>query len=186
MLNSPTEIDSRGRIAGSSTDADRRSKAYVWSRERGLVDIHPDGAVESIVEGMTSNGVIGGWLAMTKVGQSDGIFLYTRGQGTRIVAGTAKLSRFASKSGLNGFRSVGVRTVNRRLEFVGGVVGAGGGRRFFLLDGNGKFHDLQDLVDDAGAQFTVRDVLDLNDQGRILVEGVASGRSTAAVLTPVG
>ena len=57
-------------------------------------------------------------------------------------------------------------------------------RAFVWTESEGML-DLNDLLDDSGAGWTLRSAQAINDSGQILVRGIFDGRFTAALLTPI-
>lgn len=177
-------------VVGAMVEIDLPLEAFAWTPARGVIPISPQGAEEAIAGWSPIENVVAG---EARFGQAtdplflDGLFVRSLGGGGRSYTIRARrFQRLVRKAGFDRFLGVFAIEFNERLEFVGDVTADPGGTQIpYVVRGKRRPISLQSIVDAAGADLEVMEVIDLNRRGQILVYGMTSSRrGTSALLTP--
>lgn len=155
------DINNAGQIVGSAAfDAGLTDHAYIWTREGGLRSLGTEGPAGGYAKRINEKGLVIGDV-YAGPGDQNG-FIWSRENG-RLVVGTPLVD------------SSDVTGVNNRGQVVGSLNG-----RAFVWTRAGGFVDLNTLIPDAPADFTLFSADAISDAGSI----VASGSAGLFLLVP--
>ncbi len=153
-------------------------RPFVFSSQRGFVDILPKGFKHGRARWISKNGTIRG--TATRKRGSDTLFHWDPVDGFE----STDLKQAFEKSGELKFLSAKVVDVNDRGGLIAAVKvrprnvttcwGTHGAKAFVYFDPQQGFVDLQEAVDEADLDLTIFEVVDLNDRGDIVARACRS------------
>lgn len=169
-------------------------RAFLFTPTEGLIEIHGDRFLNSRAVWITATGTVGGYATKKRESQpNDRLFTYRSSRGLRVTNLRRELHRARPKRKFGSARPI---DMNDKLQFIGEIQTRKKGDPLqgpfngevihFLMDPRAGLIDVQRVLDDLGLDVTIFWLVDLNDEGQVLVE--AKRRSdqlrTAIVLTP--
>ena len=186
--NTPRAVNRAGRTVGSSVSSDdKKPHAYVYSGPGGrLIDIHPPRFDSSDAVYVTAKGIVGGTIASAD--KTDTIFTWDnrRQRRMKLQARGPDFRRLLAPEGLT-LDSIDTVRMNERLEFVGRLIATNNEvlflRWFYYSPATGLV-DVQDLLEAAGSDGIVFEVIDMNDWGAMLLLVDRGAEECVVVLTP--